>query len=602
MRGTTISIMNYRMKLAAGFAVAMLLCFTCGGGVSWAEDPDHSYEVADGTSQTESTVLTGSATVGLLKTGAGELILDAYNTYTGETQVNAGTVTLYKTGNTGTIYKGTTITATGSTSKIQGGGDVIGWWNGSVATINLTGGGTLHNTNSGNHFTVSATVNMNDGHITAAGNGSSNYGSYSFDKNINVTGGTNNTITAGKISFRTGTYDYTFIATGGNIDVAADSKLTIRSVIINGSNNKEEGKYTPLVKTGAGELVLDAYNDYNGETLVNGGTLTLNKVGSTGTIKAGNTIKVIGATSKLQGTGDVLGYGTNAVGSLYLNEGGTLYNTGTGSHITIGTDIYMNSGHITSADGKGNGTYGNYVFDNKITVQSGTDNNIATTGSISFRNYNGLNKGGGIIEVADNAVLSVNSVIKSTDGTVGFQKTGDGTLILSKANTYSGTTAISGGTLKLTQAGTVGSGSVINSGVFDVADLLAVTVGGSYTQNAAGVLRLGIDKTNGVITPDVLTINGDTNLDGTLLLYLTGEAITMADLESTFQILNSPAGITGTFSSVAIDPLGNSLSDSMFFVFDRDTGYLTLAIPEPSTWILLLLSIAGLFYTRRRFC
>lgn len=89
---------------------------------------------------------------------------------------------------------------------------------------------------------------------------------------------------------------------------------------------------------------------------------------------------------------------------------------------------------------------------NTITVTGGSTT-IQTVGDV------GTNLNAGMVElqgfntqtwdIQGSATLTINALIRGTNSTRGFIKTGTGTLVLGGANTYSGKTTINGGTLRI---------------------------------------------------------------------------------------------------------------------------------------------------------
>ena len=186
-----------------------------------------------------------------------------------------------------------------------------------------------------------------------------------------------------------------------------------------GSLSNKSDKASSLFKSGSGELILSQHCSYTGFTYVTDGTLTLQATGETGTLPGGSVIYVDGANSVLQGHGDVLGYYSGTIGAVFLNNGGTLHNDDTGTHITVGAPIFMNNGTI-SAQGAGNNDVGNFILDNSIIVDSGTEN-VLDCPSVHIRN-------GGAVNVADGAVMTYKANVR--DGSNPLTKYGKGTLIL----------------------------------------------------------------------------------------------------------------------------------------------------------------------------
>jgi autotransporter-associated beta strand protein len=130
------------------------------------------------------------------------------------------------------------------------------------------------------------------------------------------------------------------------------------------------------------------------------------------------------------GTVEVTGGGT-----LQLNNATNSYSGGTkvtGNStlvITNNLDLGNTSGGLTLGDASSGGTLS------------------TTTGLTSGRNIT-LGADGGTIDVAAAQTTTLQGTISGGELT----KSGDGTLVLSVANTYSGGTVISGGTLKLGNA------------------------------------------------------------------------------------------------------------------------------------------------------
>jgi autotransporter-associated beta strand protein len=112
--------------------------------------------------------------------------------------------------------------------------------------------------------------------------------------------------------------------------------------------------------------------------------------------------------------------------------------------------IKSGSASLTLAN-EGVNVFGNVIINNG-TLQLGTGD---TNGSISAINI--TNNGAVIVNRSDNLIL--NSAIAGS-GTL--TKTGAGSLILSGANTYNGTTVLSGGTLQLDQSSS-GTGALTSS-------------------------------------------------------------------------------------------------------------------------------------------
>lgn len=180
--------------------------------------------------------------------------------------------------------------------------------------------------------------------------------------------------------------------------------------------------------------------------------------------------------------------------------------------------------------------------------------------------------------------LLVSAAVTEASGGLGITKSGDGTMVMSGANNYTGATSVSAGTLLVTGAlgstnvsvnggaiggtGTVGGSLTINSGFFHVADL-------GNALDVAGTINLfagfGIDDLAGVDWVNV----GD----------------------GTYTLINGSLG-TGVFSALSNNSLENAFSlgggRSAYF---QEGSLQLVVIPEPRA---ALLGAMGLFALLRR--
>ncbi|EAA6075376.1 AIDA autotransporter, partial [Salmonella enterica subsp. enterica] len=187
-------------------------------------------------------------------------------------------------------------------------------------------------------------------------------------------------------------------------------------------------------KSGDDVLTLSGANSYSGGTLISDGTLVATSV-------------------EALGSGDVT---NNAV--LELNTGGTFDNaiSGSGQVVKSGDETLTLSGSNTYTGG--------------TTINDGTL--IATS-------VDALGSG----DVTDNATLELNTggdFDNAISGSGQVVKSGDETLTLSGANSYTGGTTISGGTLIASNVEALGTGDVTDNAV------LELNTGGDFDNAISG--------------------------------------------------------------------------------------------------------------------
>ncbi|ECD6614743.1 autotransporter outer membrane beta-barrel domain-containing protein [Salmonella enterica subsp. enterica serovar Kentucky] len=315
----------------------------------------------------------------------------------------------------------------------------------------------------------------------------------------------------------------------------ADDSFTVNTVLENvDANSGWNGQ--SLTKTGAGTLILNAENTYTGGTTISGGTLVASNVDALG-------------------SGDVTDNAT-----LEMNTGGDFANNigGTGRVVKSGDKTLTLSGANSYTGG--------------TTISGGTlvANNVEAlgTGSVTDNATLELNTGGDF----DNAISGSGQVVKS----------GDKTLTLSGANSYSGATTISGGTLIATHVNALGTGAIDNrasllldaSGQFTVTDL--TTESGGNTEIGAGSTLQATTLTQK--SDSTLTINLNSNtvdpvihaasqvsLAGTLDITGVGDVLdsdpASTDDLDTFTLIASDKTIAGDFEKLTVAGMDADLAD-----------------------------------------
>ncbi|WP_172966148.1 autotransporter domain-containing protein [Cupriavidus pauculus] len=313
-----------------------------------------TFEVANGT-LTHSGAIDGAGS--LAKTGGGTLDLNAVNTYSGGTQVNAGMLSANVNGALGT---GAVSVDGGATLRLYGNFDLGGRQvTNRSGYIQLFGAGTLGNaqvTNLGG-FTyllgsstaANATI-VNDGGTMSFQEGSNGGSSRVTTRSGSLTEfwgwstGGNASLVAeagGRVDF-SGTFGPTLdhrisagaIAGAGRFQLGRNmltvggdnASTTVSGTIEDGGAGGGSGG--GLIKVGTGTLTLSGANTYTGATTVNAGTLAVN--GS-----------VMGAVTVNNGA--TLG-GVGSVGNTVIASGGTLAPGNSIGTLTVHGDLTLAAG------------------------------------------------------------------------------------------------------------------------------------------------------------------------------------------------------------------------------------------------------------------
>ena len=162
-------------------------------------------------------------------------------------------------------------------------------------------------------------------------------------------------------------------------------------------------------------------------------------------------------------------------------DAGNLAKAGSGTLILSGTNTYsgtttISAGTISISADSGLGTAPGSATAGHLTLNGGTLNSTADF-TLNANRGIALGSSHGTFNVDSGTTLTVAGIVAGSNN---ITKSGDGTLLLSGVNTYSGTTTISVGTLKV--SGQLGSGTysgnISNSGTFEYSSSSDQTISG----------------------------------------------------------------------------------------------------------------------------
>ncbi len=465
------------------------------------------------------TTLTGSATFnpttadltlgavsgafGLTKSGAGVLTLAGASTYSGATNVTAGTLRVGAANATSpnsavlSLASGAVLDLNGFTASVAsltgagtvtlGAGALTAGADNSSGTFSGVIGGSGAVTKTGSGTLTLSGANTHTGGTVIAG------GTLRIGAAERLADGGALTV-AGGATFDLNNFNETIASITGAGSVALGSAtLTIGG---GGAGNFSGilGGTGGLIRAGAGTLALSGANTFSGAASVTGGALTVQNASALGAVTAGTGI---GAGGELRLEGDVsfdpepltlAGTGVAGAGALRNISGSNAWNGSISA--TSPATIGVSAGVLTL-----NGTLG---------------------------------AGAGALTVAGAGTLDVEGVLSGLGGLV---KNDSGTLILGVANTYSGQTLVTEGVLLIFDGASLGAGgasdgTTVSAGAsLRIEDVAGLTIaerlglsGGGLGGTGALLSLLGTNVWTGAVTlladatigvsSDSLTISG----------------------------------------------------------------------------------------------
>ncbi len=371
----------------------------------------------------------------------------------------------------------------------------------------------------------------------------------------------------------TATGDQTYngaVTLGGNVQVSGES-VTFESSVALGTNaltvsnsststaSEIKGAITgsgELTKTGDGTLTIDSAGDgtnagFTGDVVVDGGVL---EAGSS----SGSREYLLGTGTKtvtVNNGGELRFTSYNAFGrasspsptnTLVINAGGTVTSN---NSFTVLNDVTLNGGTLASNGGV-SAAYQTFFIEGDVTVGGTTASTITTSGTNGAIHLSAAT----VFNVADvtgdasaDLIVAGNLMDQAGTGAAGeIVKNGAGTMALTSASSYSGTTAVNAGTLQVDGGAISNTDSVaIDAGTLQVINQGNVNVTNGVT-NGAGAGQLLIDE--GTMTVgdglalDTLRVGEDAGTDSSLVV--SAGAVSVGNGTETLAIGNRDADVT----------------------------------------------------------
>ncbi|HUO08957.1 MAG TPA: autotransporter-associated beta strand repeat-containing protein [Phycisphaerae bacterium] len=449
----------------------------------------------------------GTAAVAITKIGKGIQTLSGANTYSGDTNINAGTLSV-----TGSLSSSGTVKVNSSVSSA-----------GTFAGTGTVGNVVLAADNGANVAVISPGANPGDISNLTVGSLAVNGGRLDLDLG---NGGTSDKIVStGPVNFiaasllnpsagaLAGSYTvltapsitYTVaptLAPPRNTRLSFSDILSATSIVINVT-----GQVANLTWTGAADHTSwDLRNTPNwtstaptnpnifffGDNVTfDDSTSSINQNVTLNTVMLSGNMVVNSTTNNytFSGAGGIGGGGSltkNGSSILTLNtpnsySGGTFFNAGT---LNINSNTALGSGTISFAGGTINNTSGANVSLTTGNSQNwSADINFTGTGNLGLGNGNVTLLGGSRTVTVGANTLTVGGPIGDAGLNLGLTKAGAGTLALNGNSTYGGNTSISVGTVLIGSTSAFGTNA---ASVVDIASGATLDVGGFAAANAAG--------------------------------------------------------------------------------------------------------------------
>lgn len=609
-----------------------------------------------------SSIIRGSGS--LAHTGAGQSILTSANTFTGDVNVNNGTLVI--TGNQNLGLGNKTINVTNAARPALA-------LDGSAGNLTLGTNYSWNLSSDGSTATLGALINV--------------AGTNTLNGAIHLTNGGGGQARiyaqAGKLIIN-GTIDSNTATSGRTLLLDGPAEGELNGVI------SDTSQVVSITKSGTGIWTVNGNNTYTGAVSVTDGTLKVSNISDIGTAQAlgsGSAAITLGSATTT-GTLDYTGLvaATLARNITVSGVGGGVVRNSSGQLLTLSGVLTHNARPLTFSQGA-------FLITGNITGNNASSHTIISNAQVTFtnttNNYNGntVVQGGGTLKNGASEVLPNGTTVVLGDATAnsngtydlnGYNETitglthagtgqavvtnsgatGTGTLTvtgtsnyngaivdgataqvalikstagvftLSGANTYTGTTQVTGGTLAIAVTGSLTSqvsvsagttldllGAINGHGVDSSGNLLigsggttgVATIHGPLTTTATSGLYFDIKGADrGATTAGYDAINGLTGLTLSGTINIALDAGFTPTESSTFNLIDWTLinasfinnGYTFNFTGVDVSTLGLEWRTDLF----STTGsiYLASAVPEPGRIVMLALGLAALLLRRRR--
>ena len=514
-------------------------------------------------------VSTGTST--LTKAGPGTLVLTGTNSYTGQTYVDGGVLSITANNQLGAAATGATVNINGGTLQANTASGGFGLWNGATGTNNrnvvIGSNGATIDVIGGNTFTIAGSMTaFNNGNgagdssltLTSSDNNANDVlnltGNSSISEGININGGTLETtgsvlLSGDLLTFGNATATVETLmmnnvsATIGGLSAAStnaviENNTTSGSGVtltdLQGGNTTYAGtfingtvggtKVFNFIKSGAGTLTLtNTGSSYTGFTEIDNGVLNVASLGTTEG-SAGGTNSAIGASGNAAAN---LFFGGASNGIAVLQYNGTGGAISTDRLFTIG-DANGTSAALDSSSSVTSDTL-SFTNPNAIAIAGSS---VATNGADTHNlTFTGSNTGSNTFA----------PLIPDGAQPTNVAKTGAGTWVLTNANTYSGGTTVSAGTLLASNS----SGSATGTGSLTVG--AGATVGGYGTSSGTSFSISGTGTATASRANVLAGLNSATDGSVATTLTLKGSAAgTIQNANLTFNLNSTVAGGLGT--------------------------------------------------------